>query len=72
MFLLRSDRTLVAMTFYNFHVLIMEKWEFTIFLSQLGYLDFFDRKCLLSSPLRCIRLSSESLNMIGCGINFRK
>ena len=32
----------------------------------LGYFDFILQKCLLSSPLRFIRLLSKSLNLIGC------
>ena len=36
------------------------------FLSHWGYLDFFLQKCLLSSPLRFIRLLSKSVNLIGC------
>ena len=38
--------------------------QFVLF--QLGYLDFFLQKCLLSSPLRFICILSKSLILIGC------
>ena len=38
----------------------------TFFLSHWGYLELFLQKCLLSSPLRFIRLLSDSVNLIGC------
>ena len=62
-------RTLVAMATYSSHRLIMGKEEIdNFFLSHWGYLDFL-QKCLLSSPLRFIRLLSQSVNLIGfrCG-----
>ena len=55
------------MATYSSHRLIMGKVEIdNFFLSHWGYLDFFLQKCLLSSPLRCIRLLSKSVNLIGC------
>ena len=58
-------RTLVAMATYSSHRLIMGK-RGQFFLSHWGYLEFFLQKCLLSSPLRFIRLLSKSVNLIGC------
>ena len=60
-------RTLVAMATISSHRLIMGKEEIDyFFLSHWGYLEFFLQKCLLSSPLRFIRLLSKSVNLIGC------
>ena len=59
-------RTLVAMATFSFHRLIMGKVEIYIFLSQWGYLEKKIQKCLLSGPLRFIRLLSKLLNLIGC------
>ena len=60
-------RTLVAMATYSSHRLIMGKEELTIFSVSLGIFGFFFlQKCLLSSPLRFIRLLSKSVNLIGC------
>ena len=38
----------------------------TIFSVSMEIFGFFLQKCLLSSPLRFIRLLSELLNLIGC------
>ena len=55
------------MATYSSHRLIMGKEEIdNFFLSHWGYLDFFLQKCLLSSPLRLMRLLSKSVNLIGC------
>ena len=55
------------MATYSSHRLIMGKEEIdNFFLSHWGYLDFFLQKCLLSRPLRFIRLLSKSVNLIGC------
>ena len=37
-----------------------------MFSVSLGIFGFFLQKCLLSSPLRFIRLLSKSVNLIGC------
>ena len=76
-FYFNRRRTLVAMATNSSHRLIRGKEEINIFfLSHRGYLDFFLQKCLLSSPLRFIRLLSKSVNLIGCRrrktVNFRK
>ena len=60
-------RTLVAMATYSSHRLIMGKEEIDKFFCLIG--DIWKKilqKCLLSSPLRFIRLLSKSLNLIGC------
>ena len=55
------------MATYSSHRLIMGKEEIdNFFLSHWGYLDFFLQKCLLSKPLRFIRLLFKSVNLIGC------
>ena len=56
------------MATYSSHRLIMGKEEIDkFFLSHWGYLEFFFlQKCLLSNPLRFIRLLSKSVNLIGC------
>ena len=55
------------MATYSSRRLIMGKEEIdNFFLSHWGYLDFFLQKCLLSSPLRFIRLLSKLVNLIGC------
>ena len=56
------------MATYSSHRLIMGKEEIdNFFLSHLGYLEKnFLQKCLLSSPLRFMRLLSKSVNLIGC------
>ena len=55
------------MATFSSHRLIMGKEEIdNFFLSHLGYLEFFLQKCLLSSPLRFVRLLSKSVNLIGC------
>ena len=60
-------RTLVAMATFSSRRLIIGKEEIdNFFLSHWRYLDFFLQKCLLSSPLRFIRLLSKSVNLIGC------
>ena len=49
------------------HRLIMGKEEIDNFFCLVGdILIFFLQKCLLSSPLRFIRLLSKSVNLIGC------
>ena len=60
-------RTLVAMATYSSHRLIMGKEEIDKKNSvSLGIFGFFLQKCLLSSPLRFLRLLSKSFNLIGC------
>ena len=60
-------RTLVAMTTYSSHRLIMGKEEIDNFFCLIGDIwIFFLHKCLLSSPLSFIRLLSKSVNLIGC------
>ena len=60
-------RTLVAMATYSSHRLIMGKEEIDNFFCLIGDIwIFFLQKCLLSSPLRFIRLLSISVNLIGC------
>ena len=55
------------MATYSSHRIIIGKEEIdNFFLSHWGYLDFFLQKCLLSSPLRYMRLLSKSVNLIGC------
>ena len=54
------------MSTYSSHRLIMGKVEIDNFMSHWGYLDFILQKCLLSSPLRFVRLLSEPVNRIGC------
>ena len=59
-------RTLIAMATYSSHRLIMGKEEIDIFSVSLGIFGFFFlQNCLLSSPLRFIRLLSKSVNLIG-------
>ena len=60
-------RTLVVMATYISHRLIMGKEEIDNFFCLIG--DIWKKKlqkCLLSSPLRFIRLSSKSVILIGC------
>ena len=60
-------RTLVAMTTYSSHRLIMGKEEIDNFFCLIGDIwNIFLKKCLLSSALCFIRLLSKSLNLIGC------
>ena len=60
-------RTLVAMATYSSHRLIMGKEEIDKFFCLIWDIwNFFLQKCLLSSPLRFIRLLSKSVNLIGC------
>ena len=61
-------RTLVAMATYSSHRLIMGKEEIDNFFCLIGDIWNFSflQKCLLSSPLRFIRLLSKSVNLIGC------
>ena len=56
------------MATYSSHRLIMGKEEIdNFFLSHWGYFEEKKiQKCLLSSPLRFIRLLSKSVNLIGC------
>ena len=54
------------MATYSSHRLIMGKEEIDNFSVSLGIFRFFLQKCLLSSPLRFIRLLSKSVNLIGC------
>ena len=65
------------MATYSFRRLIMGKEEIDNFFRLIG--DIWKKKlqkCLLSSPLRFIRLLSKSVNLIGCWVakrvNFRK
>ena len=60
-FLFQSDKNSGS------HRLIMGKiGNCTIFSVSLGIFGIFLQKCLLSSPLRFIRLLSKSVNLIGC------
>ena len=59
-------RILVAMATYSSHRLIMGKEEIDNFFCLIGDIWIFLRKCLLSSPVRFIRLLSKSVNLIGC------
>ena len=55
------------MATFSSHRLIMGKEEIDNFFCLIGdILKFFLQKCLLSSPLRFIRLLSKSVNLIGC------
>ena len=55
------------MATYSSHRLIMGKEEIDNFFCLIGDIwIFFLQKCLLSSPLRFIRLLSKSVNLIGC------
>ena len=55
------------MALYSSHRLIMGKEKIGIFSVSLGLFGFFLlQKCLLSSPLRFIRLLFKSVNLIGC------
>ena len=55
------------MATYNSHRLIMGKEEIDNFFCLIGDIwNFFLQKCLLSSPLRFMRLLSKSMNLIGC------
>ena len=59
-------RTLVAMATYSYHRLIMGKEEIDNFFCLIWDIWIFLQKCLLSSPLRFMRLLSKSVNLIGC------
>ena len=59
-------RTLVAMATYSSRRLIMGKEEIDNFFCLIGDILIFLQNCLLSSPLRFIRLLSKSVNLIGC------
>ena len=59
-------RTLVAMATYCSHRLLMGKEEIVNFFCLIGDIWIFLQKCLLSSPLRFMRLLSKSVNVIGC------
>ena len=49
------------------HRLIMGKEEIQDFFCLVGDIwNFILQKCLLSSPLRFVRLLSRSVNLIGC------
>ena len=54
------------MATYSSHRLIMGKEEIDNFFCHIGDIWIFLQKCLLSSPLRFIRLLSKSVNLIGC------
>ena len=55
------------MAAYSSHRLIMGKEEIDNFFCLIGdSLKKKIQKCLLSSPLRFIRLLSKSVNLIGC------
>ena len=55
------------MATYSSHRLIMGKEEIDIFFCLIGDIwNFLLQKCLLSSPLRFIRLLSKLANLIGC------
>ena len=60
-------RTLVAMATYSSHRHIMGKVEICKKKSvSVEIFGFFFTECLLSSPLRFIRLLSKSVYLIGC------
>ena len=55
------------MATYSSHRLIMEKEEIEKNFCLIGDIGiFFLQKCLLSSPLRFVRLLSKSVILIGC------
>ena len=55
------------MATYGSHRLIMGKEEIDNFFCLIRDIwIFFLQKCLLSSPLRFVRLLSKSVNLIGC------
>ena len=55
------------MATYSSHRLIMGKEEIDKFFCLIGDIWIFVlQKCLLSSPLRLVRLLSKSVNLIGC------
>ena len=54
------------MATYSSHRLIMGKEEIDNFFCLIGDIWIFLQKCLLSSPLRFIRLLSKLVNLIGC------
>ena len=55
------------MATYSSHRLIMGKEEIDNFSVSFGIFGiFFLQKCLLSSPLRFMRLLSKSVSLIGC------
>ena len=60
-------RTLVAMATYSSHRLIL--FLFICLIVDIGILL---QKCLLTCPLRFIRLLSKSVNLIGCRGGIRK
>ena len=53
------------MATYSSHRLIMGKEEIDNFFCLIGDIWNILQKCLLSSPLRFIRLLSKSVNLIG-------
>ena len=57
-------KTLIAMTTYSLHRFTTEKSR-NRKKNCLNW-DFLVQKCLLSSPLRFVRLLSKSPNLIGC------
>ena len=60
-------RTLVAMATYSYLRLIMGGEEIDNVFCLIGDIwKLFLQECLLSSPLRFIRLLSKSVNLIGC------
>ena len=55
------------MATYSSNRLIMGKEEIDYCFCLIGDIwNFFLQKCLLSSPLRFMRLLSKSVNLIGC------
>ena len=62
MFYSNRIRTLVAMATYSSHRLIMGKEEIDNSFCFIGDIWIFFQKCLLSSPLRFVRLLSKSVN----------
>ena len=65
------------MATYSSHRLIIGKEEIDNLFCLNGYIwNYFFQKCLLSSPLRFIRLLTKSINLIGCRVakrvNFRQ
>ena len=59
-------RTVVAMATYISHRLIIGKEEIGHFIFLIVDICVFIQKYLFSSPLRFIRLLSNSVNLIGC------
>ena len=64
-------RTVVAMASHSSHRLLMEKWKLIIVCVSIKIFGCFKKECLLSFPLRFIRLLPK-LNSVGCRVKFRQ